>query len=406
MPVFAHAGLRRGERSMKHLVAVLPVCLALAALAWVAASGARPLAARPIAQGHYPGPAPAAVDQTDPDITYFSACNEYVLVWSEDRGDGARLYAKRLQNTGNPLGGPLGGEYELTGPTGPGGTKGEQRWPAISDGIVVWSEKAPAGTHYDLYAQRLTENGLTIGQPHKLVDTPSNQKQADVVRSAAHEWLVVWGDDAVDAGDIWGLRVTDALMPRGKAAALVTGPSTSEDPAVHGSTADLGYFMLLWADNRQGNWDIFEQSISRTLTPRPGYRGQPSALIASPLDENTPAIGKIPADDPAALARPPIAGQAAGTQIYYTVSDATAMTVQVTGQRLRLNGWPVGPEIAIGPKGGIGAAPAAVLDTMIRHRYLVVWQGKLDPTDLTVDLYGTEVDRLGTVYRSPVLLVE
>ncbi len=388
---------------------LLPVGLALAALIWLVSTSASPAAARPSAQGPYPGPTPAPipVDQMDPDITYFSTCGEYVLVWSEDRGAGPRLYAKHVQVTGNPLGGAMGGEYELTSPTEPSGVKGEQRWPAISEGIVVWSEKATGTDNYDLYAQRLTDNGFAIGQPHKLVGTPSNQKQPDLVRSSRQEWLVVWGDDAADAGDIWGLRVTDAILPLGQPVALVTGPSTSEDPSVHGSSSDLGYFMLLWADNRQANWDIYQQSISRTLVPRPGYRGQPSPLVATPRDETTPAIAKIPAYAPAPLVRPPVPAQSAGTQIYYTVTDPVTATMQaqVMGQRLRLTGQPVGPEITIGPAGGMGTAPAAILDTMLRNTYLVVWQGKLAPAQATLDIYGTEVDPLGMVYRAIVLLV-
>jgi len=395
---------------MKRLVLGLVGCLGLISLA---PPGREVVTAQTPA---YPGPtvapppiqtpSPNAIDQLDPDIVYFEDRGQYLLVWSEDRGAGHRIYAKRLLQAGTPLGGAQGGEYELTGATAPGGVKGDQRWPTVSEGIVAWSEQAPGATHYDLYAQRLTDNGRTIDVPRKIVDTPSNQRNADLVRSTPQEWLVVWSDDASDAGDILGLRITDALLPLpgGKPVALVAGAGMAEEPEVHNSSADLGYFTLVWTDDRAGNRDIFMQSISRTLVERPGPRGKPVAIVASPNHEYAPDIAKIPARQPAALVRPPVFGQSAGTHFYYTV-DVPGTGTKVIGQRLRLNGYPLGPAYVVAPRAGVHMLPAGALSSPSRDRYFVVWMAKSEDAADKFNLYGTEVDPWGTIRRAMMLLV-
>jgi len=349
-------------------------------------------------------------DQVDADILNLQAGdarNALLLVWSEDRGAGHRIYGKRVHSNGLPVGGAAGGEWELTRATGPAGQKGDQRWPAITDGLLVWSERVAGGTDYDLYAQRLGVNGRTTATPTLVAGGPGDQKFADIAPGRGTEWLVVWSEDARDAGDVMGVRVSTALTVRGQPFEIARGPGTAEDPTIAADFGNAGYLLVLWTDDRNGNKDIYGAHIAATGLP-PG--GSPTIghfpVVQAPENDYAPVLLPVPLRDPEAR------GLLSWTRD--TVTDGP----DVMAQRVRGNGYAVGSAFTVAGGAGTQAWSAAALNDVVTSgapgsgdpsdrrllffQWLAVWSS--DPLG-TMDLYGVEIGANGIVRRSARPLV-
>ncbi|MFI0609844.1 MAG: hypothetical protein ACH37Z_18365, partial [Anaerolineae bacterium] len=84
----------------------------------------------------------AGHDQVDPVLF------DNLLIWSEDSGAGHQLRFKRLASNLLPRGGADDNGSALIRSADPLYQPGDQRGPAVADGIVVWSEKQPGGADY------------------------------------------------------------------------------------------------------------------------------------------------------------------------------------------------------------------------------------------------------------------
>jgi hypothetical protein len=349
-------------------------------------------------------------DQTDADVLYLDNQGEYVLAWSEDRGAGHRLFARRIRSNGLPLGGAAGGEWELTGATQPGDQKGDQRWPALVDGLVVWSERAPGGADYDLYAQKLFGNARGNGHPKLIAGGAGDQKQADVIQTRDNEWLVVWSEDTRDTGDVMGLRLGTTLAPRGGVIEIAKGGGVAEDPTVALDLLESNLALVLWADDRKGNLDIYGARVAITGLPRGTTTGStPFAvvdgaendyapvLLTSPFQRN---VGPTATPTPRSN-RPGGPGWDVETRnlLLWTHDDVTDGP-DVLAIRLQVNGYTAGAliPVAVGP--GVQKWPAAALKSGdgSRGEWLAVWHA--DPLG-TLDVFGVEIGQNGLVRRHP-----
>jgi hypothetical protein len=364
------------------------------AVAGIALAVAATLSAPPMHAGAQLAPR----DQTDADIA--SAAQDYVLVWSEDRGAGFRLYGRRVRANGLPVGGATEGEWELTGPTQPGGGKGDQRWPALTDGLLVWSERAPGGSDYDLYAQRLFGNNRTKGQVALVHGGPGDQKQADVVPVAGreNEWLVVWGEDTRDAGDVLAVRLGVTLAPRGAVIDIAKGNGTAEDPTVGVDLTNPNYMLVLWTDDRKGNLDVYGARIAATGLPRGSATVGQFPVIASPENDYAAMLLTDPADGAPGDLNAGGAEQDARNLLLWTHDDV-ADGPDVLAIRLRNNGFAVGKLVTVAAGPGTQKWPAAALKPgSSRTEWLTVWHA--DPLG-TLDIFGVEIGSNGLARRNP-----
>jgi hypothetical protein len=320
-------------------------------------------------------------DQKDPNLTYLSARGEYLLVWSEDRGAGNRIYAKRIRANGFPLGGTNGGEWEATrfdtGVTVPPPAKGDQRWPAVIDSLLVYGERVPGGTDYDVYAQRLFANGRPAGTPMLIAGGPGDQKYPDVLAvgrgNLGSEYLIVWSEDTKDLGDVMGIRVDYALRrSRGPAFPIAQGPGTAEDPAICQDLLQKENYLVLYTDDRAGNKDIWGVRLTASGLPRGGPVGGPFAVIKSPQDDYAAEIvnsaqrielGPTPTPD---RTKPPTPGAKTpqkGHNLLIWTTDDVKDGPNIMGQRLSDNGLPEGKPFLVAGDPGKQAWPAAALYT-------------------------------------------
>jgi hypothetical protein len=363
------------------------LCLSVSATPPAAAQGAAPV-----------------FDQIEADIGPGAGGNAQLLVWSEDRGAGARIYAKRVWNNGIPVGGATAGDYELTAATGAGafaGQKGIQRWPTLftagsdrrAQQLVVWSEQAPGAADFDIYAQRLAGNGRALGSARAIVTGPGDQVQPDVI-TIPNGYLVVYSEDTADAGDIMAQRITTALTPRDAPYAMAQGPGVATEPELGFAYSNVGagealLVIFTYVPDGATSSDIYAVRASSIGVPR-GGAANIFPLIESPdVDESTPHLA-AGAFDSGSRARDRLRDSFVGLLLYTRDDPADAAGADVYGVRFQTIGFITGQpvEIAAGP--GSQAAPTSThLDD---RNWIVVWQedggGSFDVRSLRVRSNG------------------
>ncbi len=368
-------------------------------------------------------------DQEAPNVTFLYDRAEFLVVWSEDRGAGSRLYAKRVNANGIPVGGSSGGEWEAVRPAagagGPAAPLGDLRWPAVIPGLIVYSQKTPGATDYDLYAQRLFDNGRPTGAPMLIQGGPGDQRNADVVPvdrgRTGSEFLIVWSEDVRDAGDVMGIRVDYALRrSRGPAFPIAQGPGTAEDPVIARDLVDEDSFLVLFTDDRNGNKDIYGTRVAQTGLPRGGPLGGQFPVVQSQQDDYAPelvnsrqelVLGGAPTPAGRPTQDPRNRGNARVRNLLIWTTDDLAEGPEVYGQRLADNGWPEGQPFVVAGGPGAQAWPAAALrqvrednspaGNQERDEWLTLWQ---DDHLGTFDVHGARVGVNGIVRQTERLI--
>ncbi len=396
---------------------LLVVLVGAAALLFLSKGPASPTAAQS-----------APRDQIDPDIAFLFDRQELLLVWSEDRGGGNRLYAKRVRSNGIPVGGATGGEWEATRlpPTrygSPAPTKGDQRWPAVMEGMLVYSEQPVGGADYDLYAQRLYANGRPSGTPMLIAGGPGDQAYPDVSLlargSRGGEYLIVWSQDTNDAGDVMGIRVDFALRrSRGPAFPVAQGPGTAEDPAIARDLLDADSYLVLFTDDRSGNKDIYGTRLTESGLPRGGPLGGQFPVIETSEDDYAPEIvngleqiSLHPTATPDRNRRSTGDTNRALNLLLWTTDDVVDGP-NLMAHRLSTNGLPTGSSILVAGGAGSQAWPAAALlelksdrpgsPIQQRDEWLAVWT---DNTLATLDIHSVRLGMNGISRAAARVLV-
>jgi hypothetical protein len=354
----------------RRLGRLAPVSLALAGLglALVAAPHA-------LAQGA------VARDQSDPAITFQGDREEFLLVWSEDQGAGHHVMAKRVRANGLPVGGAIGGSWEAAGTASTTGQKGEQRWPSVESDLLVWSEKLPGGTDFDLYAQRLFSNGRAQGRPVLVAGGPGDQRYGDAIGVSNSDWLIVWSEDANDGGDVMGRRMTTILTPRGAAFPVAQGPGVAEDPAIAPDPGEPTLLIVYFTDDRNGNKDIWATRLAQTGLPRSGPKGGQYPVVQSPANDYAPAI---------AVASVGGGGGDSARNILLWTTDTLTDGADVVAQRIYSNGLPQGKSFTVA--GGPGAQSAPGITLHDAEEWLAVWNGDVGGS---LDVVSVDVRKNG-----------
>ncbi len=312
-----------------------------------------------------------------------------MLVWTEDRGSGSRIYAKRIFPNGLPKGGAYDGEWMFSEPrtaySGQPGSPaiiGDQRWPAVHRDAMVYSVKLPGSTDYDLYAQRLSTIRKAIGSPRLIAGGPGNQARADIAPLPNGDWLVVWSDDVNDAGDIVGVRLTRALTVRGSPFPVARGVGTADEPTIAADPSGYGRYLVLWTDDRNGNKDIFGTRLTASGLPRGGPTAGQFAVVATSEDDYSPELAVTGLGTPSSSAA-----------LLLWTHDDLKDGPEVWAQQIAMSGYVVGSTLALAGGPGVQAYPTA---TEKQGEWLAIW---VDNTLGTLDIVGVEIGTNGLSRR-------
>ena len=235
----------------------------LASAMWMPAGGASPLG-DPVVSPEFAvadlGIRFAPADQTQPSIAYDGT--NYLVVWSDTRGDNGDVYGARVRPDGSVL--DVGGIAISTAPN-------SQLSPDVAfDGtnyLVTWSDSRRAWDRYDVYAARVTPGGSVLDPAGIPVSAEFNFDQTSPrLAFDGTNYLVVWTDGRFwpDPGAVFGARVTPSgtvLDPQGFAVS-----SAPNGQFAGGIAFDGENYLVSWTDLRSGPPDVYVARVTPAAT--------------------------------------------------------------------------------------------------------------------------------------------
>lgn len=338
--------------------AITAFTIAVAALALFGAT--------PWTVGAQPAP-PVSRPQIEADISELSDTSRLV-VFSEDRGAGSRIYALRVRSNGHPIGGQV---WEATGPTGTGadaGMKGEQRFPALLGGnLLVWSEKAPGSDNFDIYAQRIFSNGRPQGKAKPIVVGPGDQLHPDII-GISNGLLIVYSEDTTDEGDVMGVRITSALSVRGAPFPIASGEGVAADPTIASDPTQQNSVLVLfeYKTDTMLTKDIYGTRLGQSGLPRGDSVTGIFPVVESDMDVYAPSL--LVAES----AQDRVHGGSPSRNLLVYVQDDPIDGPDVMSQRIRTNGYLNGNPMILAGGPGVQTLPATMVNDATE--WLVIWQ--------------------------------
>jgi Ca2+-binding RTX toxin-like protein len=221
-------------------------------------------------------PADNNAEDTDPAVTAL-ANGGFVVTWSANRDGDADIYARVYDAAGTP-----GAEFNISDPSDNNATDFESSVTALANGgfVVTWS--ASRDGDYDIYARVYDATG-TPGAEFNISDPSDNNVydyEPTVTALANGGFVVTWYANRDGDADIYA-RVYDAAGAPG-AEFNISDPSDNNFNDNMSSVTALanGGFVVTWAANRDGDYDIYARVYDATGTPGAEFN------ISDPNDNN------------------------------------------------------------------------------------------------------------------------
>jgi hypothetical protein len=305
-------------------------------------------------------------DQTAAAVTYNPTAQEYLVAWSDMRnadflGD-YDIYAQRLDEDGIPQGGEIviaSGAYGQFEPV-------LAYNPDANQYLAAWQDdRNDAASGPDLYGQRVRADGSLPDQGNFPISTVSGDQgdAAAAYSPASHQYLVVWADVRA-RGDIYGQRLHPLGFPIGYEFNLTLAVDAHRAPSVAYNSTD-GEYLVAWSDdrNQDGEADIWGQRYTNSGLPL----GQNIPLQRQAGDELNPVITYDP-----------------GWNRYLVVWE-NATAGEIEGEIVSALGTVIGLPFGI----GVGAQPAVAFNEFAQEFIVVYSRDTVSPTGN--DLYSQDV---------------
>ncbi|MDH3199012.1 MAG: hypothetical protein OEO21_12315, partial [Candidatus Krumholzibacteria bacterium] len=187
------------------------------------------------------------------------------LVW-QDRRNGVHydLFVQRLNAAGNAL-------FTSNGLAVCNAT-GDQQWPVIvpdasGGAFIIWWDQRGDPSYPDLYAQHINSIGFGTWTPNGVAvctDVSFAVTSFDIAPDGSGGAIAVWSDERNGASnaDVFAQRVDasgSALWtPNGRSVCVATADQQRTRVVTDGS----GGAILVWDDQRDGNYDIYAQRVN------------------------------------------------------------------------------------------------------------------------------------------------
>jgi hypothetical protein len=208
-----------------------------------------------------------AAEQRHPRIAV-AVDRNCVISWTDKRNGHNDIYLQSLDSGGWSV----GSNERVNDDT----AAAYQSDPAVTvdpDGFfaVAWTDYRHGDYPFgpEIYFQRLdslthsegANTGLTVGEPEALRETP------DIDFAANGRGVVVWADYRNNNWDIYGQLVSRSGLPVGDNFKINTDVTNSQQHWPRVSVAPCGWFVVAWYDNRSGNDDIYMQQFDSLAAP-------------------------------------------------------------------------------------------------------------------------------------------
>lgn len=210
----------------------------------------------------------------------------FVVTWYDNRGGDDDVFAQRFDSLGNKLGLNTQVNTNVDG--------SRQAFPDVAtDGAgrftVVWVDwrNGEYPLNPDIYSCRF-DTSMTALAENKKISTESNQmaqRQPAIASDRMGNVAIIWADSTFTSWDITGQMLdVDGKLRESNFRANSFGDSTQLRPDV---ALDGRYRYITWADNRNGNFDVYA-SITKY--------NQPAIVVSPPsVSIEMPVGGPVPA---------------------------------------------------------------------------------------------------------------
>ena len=309
-------------------------------------------------------------DQRAADVAYNGGDDVYLLVWQDHRDGDWDIYGKSI-----PVSGVLGDDGSRIVRRVERGN--HQQAPALAynsqdnDYLVVWQddwcEAYPYTTPDNIYGGKV--DGAIRLRKFVTISEAGNSQEAPAVayNSRDKQYLVVWEDFRHGNWDIYGQLVSAAGDPLGGNFAISDILKDQRLPAVAYNSQDNVY-LVVWQDNRDGNWDIYGRRIS--------------------------ADGGMHGDFPISRAAgsqqaPVVAYNGQNNEYLVAWQDGRGDDEDIYGQRVSNEDKLLGGECPISVFANDQEHPDVAYNSQA-NEYLVVWQDERNGED-NDDIYGQRV---------------
>jgi hypothetical protein len=280
-----------------------------------------------------------------------STAGEWLVVYQRDASGDDQIRGRRVTAAGVPT----GSGFVICDDSG------DQWYPDVAynaDGnnqwLVVWEDQRASATNYDVYGRRVDVNGNTLGDTFAIAN-PSDHQTAPVVASSstADGYLVVFDDNRTE--DICGQRVITAGAPTGPLITVSAPLNQQRLPAVAYNSTNTE-FLVVWQDERAGNWDIWGQRVDLDGT----FLGGSFAICSNVSDQLLPDVAYN-----------------LNTNQYLVVWEDRRTDADIYGQRVNANGTLDGGEVPIAGAGATARRRPRMAFNPISGEYLVVYTYEL-----------------------------
>ncbi|MEO0293335.1 MAG: T9SS type A sorting domain-containing protein [candidate division WOR-3 bacterium] len=310
--------------------------------------------------------------------------DKFVVAWERDKEGGLDIYKRSFKNDGTPL----SGEEKVNEIEG----TANQEYPVVdmnSSGsvVVAWTDfRSPWGVYFqrldplgnpigenihiepgytpdvalsedssfvivyryygEIHLQRVSPSGDTVGSPLRIDEVSgyycySPSVDIDFLNNA----VVTWYDHRDGDNDIWAQKINKLGMKVGSNFKVNEddGSSSQEEPSI--AMTPNGKFLIAWADNRNGNYDIYAQLFGSDGTPINGNLKINES--EDPSGQFNPCVAYLP--DGNFIVAWEDYGSSYG--VYFQIVDTTGVLVDSNCKVSQNNHWGFSPEVSVAPSG-------------------------------------------------------
>jgi hypothetical protein len=126
--------------------------------------------------------------------------------------------------------------------------------------IVAWIDERNENDNYDIYAQNFSSLGIPIGQNYRVSESGNcNTERPSIALSDDGSYIIVWADSRNGNNDIYVQRFDSLGNKIGTNIKINddTGSSLQSTPSA--DVSKNGFYVITWLDNRNGSFDIYAQ---------------------------------------------------------------------------------------------------------------------------------------------------
>lgn len=210
-----------------------------------------------------------------------------IITWQDARDGAADIYAQRVNASGNVQWTADGIVVCNAGDP--------QIYPRIvSDGvggaIIAWSDRRNT-LDYDIFAQRVDANGnpLWTANGEIISQTMRHQRYCRLVPCGSSDAIITWEDSRSGIGtDIYAQRVDAGGTPQWVSNGVVVCTATGDQLNVQLIPNGSGGAVVTWEDGRNGNIDVYAQSVNTSGTA--AWTADGVAICTTTGDQTTPQL--------------------------------------------------------------------------------------------------------------------